>query len=591
MNTLADLLASFDSRSDPFTEIEVYEALKGLPSERATPDDDAWRSEAMAFLFAEDYPDNGTGWGTYFGPMTTLTGADGSVLERPSIRDVTSATVAYWIQRAKDAKHPLLRMRYADLVWDLAPRVPSAKRDASAARIAIDAALNLAARADTEEMTGRAKLTRALQLAKAIKDSSRTTLVRDAMIEFEERTAKDDLAGTWGYCYDELIEAKEQLAPGQEQRIINALEARLVRVVGEDGTAAGDPFSARDSAVRLARYYRRTNREEDLRRVLRASADVFERLSRQAMPLLGAEWMRGVYDTYREFGLNDEADALNPMLADLGSRSKQNLRRVTHEIEIPRERFEQLEQAVAGGTLDESLGRIARLFLVDPDHVEQEVQRLAREFPLQGLFRQVHVDAHGRVESAVGGVQEDLRGRVIVQMARSLGLASVFLHHALDTVSSRFSVSADSLADTLCLSPVFRAEQRPFLLRAMRAYIEEDWLSFIHVLVPQIENAIRTLVILRGGSHLKPHRQGGMVYRPLDDLLRDATVGAMLGDKVVHYLQVVLTDQRGLNLRNEVCHGYGPVEMFGPQTADRLLHVALVLGQLRPEKPNPVKPE
>lgn len=587
MTPLAELLARFDARTDSFSEIELHGGLKALPEGESPTEEEHTRWEVMAFLFAEDYPENGTGWGTYFGPMAVLPGADGTVLERPSIKDVAPVTLAYWLQRAKDAKHPLLRMRYADLVWDLTPRVPSAKRDASAAHIAIDAALDLAARADTEDMIGRAKLTRALQLAKAIKYGDRTTRVRDAMIDFEERTAKDDLAGTWGYCFDELIEAKEQLASGQEQRIIAALEARLGRVVGEDGTAGGDPFSARDIAVRLARYYRRTNSKENLRRVLRASADVFERLSKQAMPLLGAEWMRGVYDTYREFGLNDEADALNPMLADLGSRSEQNLRRVTHGVEIPREHFDHVEQAVAGGTLDESLGRVARLFLVDPDHAEQEVQRLAREFPIQGLFRQVYVDAHGRVESEVGGVQEDLRGRVIVQMARSLGLASVFLRHALDTVSSRFSARAEDLADTLCLSPVFRAEQRPFVLRAMRAFIEEDWMSCIHVLVPQIENSIRTLVILRGGSHLKPHRQGGMVYRPLDDLLRDPTVGEVLGDKVVHYLQVVLTDQRGLNLRNEVCHGYGTVEMFGPQVADRLVHVALVLGQLRSQGPQP----
>lgn len=587
MTTLAELLARFDARTEPFSEIEVHTAVNALLAGSSPADQEYTRWEAMAFLFAEDYPDNGTGWGTYFGPMAVLPGADGSVLERPSIKDVAPATLAYWLQRASNSKHPLLRMRYANLVWDLAPRVPSAKRDVSAAHIAIDAALDLAARADTEDMTGRTKLTRALQLAKTIKDGDRTTRVRDAMIEFEERTAKDDLAGTWGYCYDSLLETKEQLAPSHEQRIIAALEARLGRVVGEDGAAGGDPFSARDIAVRLARYYRRTKRNEDLRRVLRASADVFERLSKQAMPLLGAEWMRGVYDTYREFGLNDEADALNPMLADLGSRSKQNLRRITHEVEIPREHFEQLEQAVAGGTLDESLGRVARLFLVDPDHAEQEVQRLARDFPIQGLFRQVYVDAHGRVESEVGGVQEDLRGRVIVQMARSLGLASMFLHHALNTVSSRFSVRADDVADILCLSPVFRTEQRPFLLRAMRAYIEEDWMSCIHVLVPQIENAVRTLVLLRGGSHLKPHRQGGMVYRPLDDLLRDPAVGEVLGEKVVYYLQVVLTDQRGLNLRNEVCHGYGTVEMFGPQMADRLLHVALVLGQLRSQEPRP----
>lgn len=587
MNTLAELLAHFDKRTDSFHEMDVHGALMSLPEPSSAPDVEHRRWEAMAFFFMEDNSDNGTGWGTYFGPMTVLPGADGSAIERPSLADVNPAVLNYWLRRAAEAQHPLLRMRYADLVWDLASRVPSGKRDASAARIAVDAALGLVARPETEDMTGRTKLVRALQIAQAIKDKDRTNRVRDALIDFEERTSKDDLAGTWGYCYDELVEGKQELAPGQEQRIIGALEARLVRSASADGTAGGDPFSTRDIAVRLARYYRRKNRPDDLRRVLRASAEVFERLSKQAMPLLGAEWMRGVYDTYREFGLNEDADALNPMLADLGGRSKQDLRRVRHEIQIPREHFDSLERAIEGGTLEESLGRVAQLFVVDPDHAEHEVKRLAREFPIQAIFRQVHVDSHGRVESEVGGVQEDLRGRVIVQMAQTVGLETVFLHHALDTVSKRFSATPDDIVQVLCLSPVFRTEQRPFLLRASRAYVEQDWMAFIHLIVPQIENAIRALVRLRGGSHLKPHRLGGMVYRPLDDLLRDQKVAEVLGEKVVSYLQVILTDQRGLNLRNEVCHGYGVPEMFGPQVADRLLHVALVLGMLRSGTPKP----
>lgn len=587
METLAELLAHFNARADSFHEMDVHSAVMSLPGPASASEVEPRSWEAMAFFFMEDYAGNGTGWGTYFGPMTVFPGADGRAIERPSLADVSPEALDYWLRRAAEAQHPLLRMRYADLAWDLAPHVPSGKRDGSAARIAVDAALDLVARPETEHMTGRTKLARALQLAQTIKDKDRSNRVRDAMIDFEERTSKDDLAGTWGYCYDELVEGKLKLAPGQEQRIIAALEDRLMRSAGVDRTAGGDPFSTREIAVRLARYYRKKNRPDDLRRVLRASADVFERLSKEAMPLLGAEWMRGVYDTYREFGLNEDADALNPMLADLGSRSNQNLARVTHEIEIPREHFDSLERAVEGGTLEESLGRVAHLFVVDPNHAEQEVKRLAREFPIQAIFRQVHVDSHGRVESEVGGVQEDLRGRVIVQMARTVGLEAVFLHHALDTVSKRFSATPDDIVQVLCLSPVFRTEQRPFLLRASRAYVEQDWMAFIHVIVPQVENAIRALVRLRGGSHLKPHRLGGMVYRPLDDLLRDSKVAEVLGEKVVSYLQVILTDQRGLNLRNEVCHGYGVPEMFGPHVADRLLHVALVLGMLRSGTPNP----
>lgn len=585
MTTLAEVLAAFENRSEAFREIELYEALKALPDGLTASEAEHVRWERMASLFMEKYPDNGSGWGTYYGPMAVFPAEGGGVIETPSLAVVTRETLDYWLQRAREATHPLLRVRYADLAWELAPKVEGARRDIEAARATIDATLELAARPETEAMTGRTKLTRAIRLAKSIRDRERTERVRDAMIEFERRTAKDELAGTWGYCFDELVEGKELLAPGQEARIVSALEDRLSRASGPDGTGGGDPFSVRDIAVRLARYYRRCNKVEEVRRVLNVSAGAFSRLAKQAMPLVGAEWMRDVYDTYREFGLNDEADALNPMLAELGMQAKANLRRVTHEIEIPREHFEELERAVSDATLEGVAANIARLFLVDPEEAEKEVHRLAKEFPIQAIFKQVHLDADGKVESEVGGVQDDVRGRVIVQMTQSMGFSSIYLRHAIEHAKAQLTKDVEVWVPVFMKSPVYREEQRPLLARAISAYMEGDWIAFAHVLIPQVEDAVRTLVRLRGGSHLKPHRLGGMVYRPLDDLLRDPAVVGVFGEKAVQYLQVVLTDQRGLNLRNEVCHGYAPAQAFGPQMADRLLHVALVLAQLRSRSP------
>ena len=47
------------------------------------------------------------------------------------------------------------------------------------------------------------------------------------------------------------------------------------------------------------------------------------------------------------------------------------------------------------------------------------------------------------------------------------------------------------------------------------------------------------------------------------------------------YLRLVLTDQRALNLRNSLCHGFLPPESFGIGAADRLIHVLTLLGLVR----------
>jgi hypothetical protein len=44
--------------------------------------------------------------------------------EFPSLSQITRLVLEYWAGRARSAKHPVLRARYADLVWDFREKVP-----------------------------------------------------------------------------------------------------------------------------------------------------------------------------------------------------------------------------------------------------------------------------------------------------------------------------------------------------------------------------------------------------------------------------------------------------------------------------------
>src|SRR5690606_12004382 len=111
-----------------------------------------------------------------------------------------------------------------------------------------------------------------------------------------------------------------------------------------------------------------------------------------------------------------------------------------------------------------------------------------------------------------------------------------------------------------------------------------SYINSVHLLIPQIEDAIRNLVEISGGSILKPSKNGGFNYKTLDELLREKVVIDALGDDVTLYFRVLLTDQRGWNLRNEVCHGIPPTNVFSAHVADRIIHVLLYLALLREEK-------
>ena len=69
--------------------------------------------------------------------------------------------------------------------------------------------------------------------------------------------------------------------------------------------------------------------------------------------------------------------------------------------------------------------------------------------------------------------------------------------------------------------------------------------------------------------------------RAFDDLLRDERVESCIGTDSTFYFRMLLTDQRGWNMRNEVCHGISPSGAFNNSTADRIFHVILCLALIR----------
>lgn len=77
-----------------------------------------WVYEVMAFGFIENYVDEKSGWGTYFGPFAVWKKDDGTFTKSPSIQRVDKETLEYWLNRSEKSNNPIMKARYSNLVWD-----------------------------------------------------------------------------------------------------------------------------------------------------------------------------------------------------------------------------------------------------------------------------------------------------------------------------------------------------------------------------------------------------------------------------------------------------------------------------------------
>jgi len=370
--TTGSILESFEARVTPFSPVEVSSALGRLRRELDDAGQDILfdlQAEWLAATFIPDYVGQGgkrSAWGTYYGPVSGAPGRDGNWIGFPGIDEVTPEVLEYWDRRAREARHPTLRARYGDVAWDFGRRL---KIDVSSdlPRIAIDATVECAEQKLFEHcVEGFRQLDRALRLALSLRDAERIARVANTLIAYEDQTAEDRLAGTWGFAFDTLVQNRPKglvLPVEVTEKIVADLEGRLARLTQpvEPGTLA-EPFKVERAAARLASYYRKVGRTADVRRVLGIYGDAFGQASQNASANLAAGWLERVADVYRDFDLHAEADALAVVIQELGPRRVSEMKPVSSSVEIPMDEVERYIAPITTGTIEQVLVKIAAHF-------------------------------------------------------------------------------------------------------------------------------------------------------------------------------------------------------------------------------------
>ena len=313
-----EILSAFDSSTENFTEYDVVSAIQRY----IRTGGDSWQIpiefswEKMAFEFRANRSDDANEWGTYYGPMMSSTTNDGEYFESPSIKEITPDTFTYWSNRASSASHPILKARYADLVWDLSKLVTEAWPDVRMAHIAIDSRIEIA-QSDLHSYRTYVidHLKRALLLSISLKDSARICITRDAIIAYEDRIAEDEKAGLWGFSYDLLVgNRKVSLSKDLEEKIIRDLEDRLDRLTqpAEEMFLTTHRWYAQATVSRLTSYYHKQGRAEEVKRVILKYYEGFKHLVDSETSFIASDWLQEVYLTFKQFGLNEEAEAIAP---------------------------------------------------------------------------------------------------------------------------------------------------------------------------------------------------------------------------------------------------------------------------------------
>ena len=569
----------YEVSREPFHEHELASTVQAAagPADALTPEQrHAVWVEISAFLYMPSTKPGGSVWGTHFAPSMTSTTKEGVEINSPDLIREDEATIAYWASRSDEAHHPILRARYADLVWDFTALVAKHRPDVAFARKAIGAYVEaIENKIYFHDPQAEDFAARALSIALSINDKARVQQVKGVFFVLDAAIGDVTKRGLWSMLFDNLYNSPGVgLTDPERQSIIDKLEY-VLRVTTQQ--AHFEPWFAQGAAERLERHYRRINQVADVHRVVRAYGQAFESAASAANAMLGVAWLQPVYDKYRDLGMNDDVYRVHQVLETRGQEAQAGMQRVQVPLQIDINEVNRVADALIEGDLQQAIRRIGIMFVPRADQVRALNERIRSQAPLMSLIPITRYEA-GHPAGIIGPQDQDADGRLVHQMANQIGLEAIWIAATFDKLAERYAMTADQIVDTLSASPVFASARRSILVSGIQAWLSQDYIKAIHVLVPQVEHAVRTLASLSGvPTTTRGYTRGLMQTRGLGEILHDRLFRQLIDDNVRLYLLVFLADPRGINLRNRVAHGLLEHDQVERALTDRLVQVLFAL--------------
>lgn len=560
---------------------DIVMDLNSVASEEQVRDDYAF--ELLAFRLQPQHGENP--WGKYnYGPQITFRDANGAPVYSPSLAEVTKEAVEYWNNRISECDNPLLILRYATLIWDYQPSICHNSNDGHLYRTILDTALEVC----NEDYFNHPVLTVTILeylFAFTRKNEDDLTKVKVAYVDFEKRHSKDDTIRYWASRFQIMLDNKKCFTEEEKNEIVAEHEKRLERLANSDGEVKLNPWTIKVQACLLADYYISKTQREEVKRVLAVVESSFHAYKSNMTGMQFAGILEDILHLYRHYSLDSEAKRMMIDVQKAYQNAMDEIQPHKIEIEIPDEVKKQADLMFGKGAVNDKTrwGNFILYFIPLKKEEEDDLKELAQKSPLRYMMSNHFLDAKGRPMAEVGSLDSDFDGNLALHIVENMNLKFNFLSMAIYNMLECDAISVDKVMDNMIIPcPLFEEDRYDIVREAMQCFIDEKYVLFSHLIIPQLENAICNLVEMSGMSVLKCAKKGnGFQLKTLDDLLRMQPVIDTFNENGAYYLRLVLTNQLGLNLRNLMCHGIASPQYFGYSAAARLLHVLLMIGAVR----------
>lgn len=484
--------------------------------------------------------------------------------------DMLEADITFFAKIVDAVDDGWLKARLADLVW-----LRGKPRNTAFALTAIDAYRTLPLDKDTWIRGGRDCWSRAISLARMLRGGAGERLKQmEATIvgAFNVATRAEGFLGLW---LADLLKSNG-LGRGHRVDIARKLEAWAHEFDGE-----GDLHKARDYFAVAAEWHKTI---PDKVKAAEMTVAVAEGWVKEAIARIASEspsysvatsFYENAIQTYRSIpraertthSVDERIAELRTHLTDSGERSLEEMGLIrTPGIDIT-QIVENARKSVTGKSAQEALLAFANLHRgADVEELRGTVLERMRQHPLQSLFAATVVSRDGRViakrpaMSLGKELTEDHEINVRAEMIRDYGIMVGILVQgdiwpALEVLLLEHRLREADFIDLARHSPIVPKERAGLFGKALFAGYERDFVTALHLLIPQIEHLVRVHLKQAGAKTANLDKDGIENENGMSTLMDLPESEQVFGKDLAFELKSLFCDSFGPNLRNELAHG------------------------------------
>jgi hypothetical protein len=463
-----------------------------------------------------------------------------------------------------------LKARLSDLVW-----LKGNPRNSAFAVKAVDAYRCLSLDMGTWIQGGRDCWPRAIRLAQMLKGGAGDRLSQmeaTIVVAFNTATCADGLLGLW------LANLLQSNGLGRTYRadVAKRLEALAYEFDGE-----GDLHRAREYFSAAADWYKVSSNGVKVAELTVAVAEswVKEAIARTASEspshMVAASFYENAIQTYRTIPrtertthrVTERIAELRAHLNDTGEKSLGEMGLIrTPSVDIT-EIVERARKSVTGKSAQEALLAFANLHRgANAEELRRSALDKIRRHPLQSIFASTVMSRDGRViakrpaMSLGGELTEDDEIVIRAEMIRDYGiLVSIVAHGdiwpALEVLLLEHRLREVDFLDLARHSPIVPKKRAGLFGKALFAGYERDFVTALHLLIPQIEHMVRVHLKQAGAKTTNLDKDGIQNENGMSTLMDLPEAKHVFGIDLAFELKALFCDAFGPNLRNELAHG------------------------------------